>query len=126
MKTYIVLLKGINVGGHKKMPMATLKKFFQKGHGRQEGYFRVKKPIRAMIQFQRFNLMDSFPFRDSFDFIFCRNVMIYFNKQTQEMLVNKFYDCIVEGGYLLIGHSESLTGIDHRFKYIKPTVYLKQ
>ena len=62
-----------------KIQMATLRKCFQKGHGRQEGYFRVKKSIRDMIQFQRFNLMDPFPFRESFDFIFCRNVMIYLN-----------------------------------------------
>lgn len=109
-----------------KIPKPTLRKYFQKGYGSQEGRFRVKRSIKDMIKYQRFNLMDSFPFRETFNFVFCRNVMIYFNKQTQQMLVNKFYDCLVDGGYLLIGHSESLTGIDHGFKYIKPTVYHKQ
>ena len=79
-----------------------------------------------MIEFNRLNLMEPFPFKEAFDLIFCRNVMIYFDKDTQQVLVNKFYDCIADGGYLLIGHSESLSGIEHDFKYVKPTVYRKQ
>ncbi len=109
-----------------KIPKLSLRKYFQKGIGSQEGNFRAKRSVRDMIEFRRLNLMDSFPFKETLNLIFCRNVMIYFNKKTQETLVNKFYNCLQEGGYLLIGHSESLTGISHPFKYIKPTVYHKQ
>jgi len=65
-------------------------------------------------------------FRDFDDYYrCCRNVMIYFDKKTQERLVNKFHDVLVDGGYLFIGHSESLTGVDHPLRYIVPTVYKK-
>ncbi|MBW2108107.1 MAG: protein-glutamate O-methyltransferase CheR [Deltaproteobacteria bacterium] len=109
-----------------KIPAAMLRKYFQKGYGNQEGNFRVKQPVRDMISFQRLNLMEPFCFQDPFAFIFCRNVMIYFNKQTQEELVNKFYDCLADGGYLIIGHSESLTGIANGFRYVQPTIYQKE
>lgn len=86
---------------------------------------RIVPEIREMVTFRRLNLMESFPFKHQFDFIFCRNVMIYFDKPTQGTLVNKFYNFIREGGYLLIGHSESLTGLKNNFKYVQPTVYQK-
>jgi len=65
------------------------------------------------------------PFRPAqpFQVIFCRNVMIYFNKETQTQLVSRFASCLEPGGYLLIGHSESLTGLKHPYDYIKPAVY---
>lgn len=69
--------------------------------------------------------MEAFPFKRQFEIIFCRNVMIYFDKQTQGVLVNKFYNVLREGGYLFIGHSESLTGLRHNFKYVQPTIYQK-
>ena len=69
--------------------------------------------------------MEPFPFNQNFDVIFLRNVMIYFDKPTQDKLVNKCYAHIEKGGYFFIGHSESLTGISHTFKYIKPSVYQK-
>jgi len=86
---------------------------------------RIVPEVREMVTFRRLNLMESFPFKRQFDFIFCRNVMIYFDKQTQGVLVNKFANFLREGGYLFIGHSESLTGLKHNFKYIQPTVYQK-
>ncbi len=104
---------------------AMLRKYFQKGHGNMTGYIRLKPEIRKMVEFKRFNLMDSFSCRDKFHVIFCRNVMIYFDKGFQEVLVNKYYDSIKGGGYFFIGHSESLMKLNHRFKYVKPTVYLK-
>ncbi|MBI5179491.1 MAG: methyltransferase domain-containing protein [Nitrospinae bacterium] len=86
----------------------------------------VADEVREMITFRRFNLMEPrFPFKRKFDFIFCRNVMIYFDKPTQETLVNKYYDVLQPGGYLFIGHSESLTGLKHNYKYVQPTVYQK-
>ena len=78
-----------------------------------------------MVQFSRFNLMDTPPSNYCFDIIFCRNVMIYFDKATQAALIKRFYDCLNKGGYLFIGHSESLTGLIHDFKYIEPSVYRK-
>ncbi len=109
----------------KNIPQLLLKKYFQIGHGDWEKYYRVKKEIKNMIKFMRFNLMDNPDFNNAFDSIFCRNVMIYFDKKTQERLVNKFYDNLKTGGWLFIGHSESLTGIKHQFKYVEPSVYLK-
>lgn len=87
---------------------------------------RVAPEVLAMVTFRRLNLMmPGFPFKKQFDFIFCRNVMIYFDKRTQETLVNKYYHVLKPGGYLFIGHSESLTGLKNDFKYIQPTVYQK-
>jgi chemotaxis protein methyltransferase CheR len=103
-----------------------LKKYFQSGCGRWKGYCRIKKEIRDFVRFQRFNLMEKPPPDFLFDVIFCRNVMIYFDKTTQAALVKRFYDCLNKGGYFFIGHSESLTGLDHGFKYIEPSVYRKE
>jgi len=107
------------------IPEHLLRKYFQKGHGHREGYFRVKPGVKRCVDFRRFNLMAPFAFENRFDVIFCRNVMIYFDKSAQEALVNKFYDCLTPGGYLFIGHSESLLSIRHPFKYIQPTIYRK-
>jgi chemotaxis protein methyltransferase CheR len=76
-----------------------------------------------MVEFRRFNLMHPFPFKEAFDLILCRNVMIYFDKRTQQGLAEKFYDSLRDGGYLFIGHSETLTGITHRFEYVQPSIY---
>lgn len=105
------------------MPM--LKKYFQIGSGKSEGYYRIKKDIKDTVEFRRFNLMHKFPSDLNFDVIFCRNVMIYFDKRTQSTLIDKFYDCLKSGGHFFIGHSESLTGLRHRFNYVEPSVYHK-
>jgi len=82
--------------------------------------------LRNEVIFRKFNLMENvFPFKKRFHVIFCRNVMIYFDEQTKNALVNKFYDLLEPGGYLFIGHSESLKREDTRFKYIQPAVYRK-
>lgn len=87
---------------------------------------RIIPEIRSMIAFKRFNLITQhYPFKHQFDYIFCRNVMIYFDKPTQETLVGKYHKYLKPGGYLFIGHSESLTGLTHDFKYILPTIYQK-
>ncbi|MBA4396500.1 MAG: hypothetical protein C0394_03835 [Syntrophus sp. (in: bacteria)] len=109
----------------KNVSLEVLKKYFQSGSGRWEGHCRMKKEIRDMVRFQRFNLMETPPPDFLFDVIFCRNVMIYFDKATQGALVNRFYTCLNKGGYFFIGHSESLTGLDHGFAYIQPSVYRK-
>jgi chemotaxis protein methyltransferase CheR len=109
----------------KNITTPLLKKYFQLGQGSSEGYYRVKKDLKEMIDFRRFNLMDKFPSESHFDVVFCRNVMIYFDKQTQGTLINKYYDCLKRGGYFFVGHSESLTGLQHQFKYVEPSVYQK-
>jgi chemotaxis protein methyltransferase CheR len=109
----------------KNIATPILKKYFQIGTGQSEGHYRVKNELKSMIDFQRFNLMHKFPAQSQFDIVFCRNVMIYFDKQTQGVLVNKFYDSLNKGGYFFVGHSESLTGLNHQFNYIEPSVYQK-
>ncbi len=108
-----------------RVPYATRRQFFQKGVKRWSGFYRVKQRVRDLVQFQRLNFMEPFSFSEPFDVVFCRNVMIYFDKETQEKLVNRFYEVIQGPGYLFIGHSESLTGVKHRFRYVRPSVYRK-
>jgi chemotaxis protein methyltransferase CheR len=85
---------------------------------------RVIERIRKELTFRRFNLMnEKFPFKKPFDVIFCRNVMIYFDNKTRERLVNRFYENLVPGGYLFIGHSESIRYEGTGFQYVCPAVY---
>lgn len=87
---------------------------------------QIVPELRSVITFTRFNLMSTtFPFRHGFDVVFCRNVMIYFDNQTQQTLVNKIAAHLHPGGYLMIGHSESLNNIEHPLEYAEPTVYRK-
>jgi chemotaxis protein methyltransferase CheR len=72
-----------------------------------------------------FNLMDPIIFKKPFDIIFCRNVMIYFDKQTTNQLIERFYNATAEGGYLFIGHSETIDRTVSKYKYIQPAVYQK-
>ncbi|MCG2745939.1 MAG: protein-glutamate O-methyltransferase CheR [Desulfobulbaceae bacterium] len=108
-----------------KVPSEFLKNSFQKGVGKCSGYVKVKDELRRLVTFQHINLMDSFPWKEEIDVIFCRNVMIYFTRETQVELAEKFYHCLSPGGYLFIGHSESLTSITHRFQQTATTVYQK-
>ena len=108
------------------IPIPLLKTYFQQGKRGMEEYFTVKKSLREMVAFRRLNLMiPQYPFKGLFDFIFCRNVMIYFEKATQEDLIGKFYRYLQSGGYLFLGHAESLAGVKSRFSYIQPSVYRK-
>lgn len=86
---------------------------------------RVTGALRAPIRFARLNLMERWPMRGRFDLIFCRNVMIYFDAATQQRLVQRFEEILKPGGYLFVGHSESLTALDHQLQYIQPAVYSK-
>ena len=108
-----------------KVPHDILTKYFQKGTGNSAGKVKVKDTIRRQVAFQRFNLMDDFPWNGEMDVIFCRNVMIYFDRPTQEKLISKFYRCLNKGGYLFIGHSESIASIKHDFVQVEATTYKK-
>ncbi|MBF0495940.1 MAG: protein-glutamate O-methyltransferase [Deltaproteobacteria bacterium] len=107
------------------IPPNMLRTYFQRGNGQWQGYFRVKDTLQNIITFRYLNLMKPFPFNRPFDVIFCRNVMIYFDRSTQETLVNKYYQHLDEDGHLFVGHSESLAGVKHSFNYVKPTIYSK-
>ncbi len=85
--------------------------------------FAVGQEARRLISFARLNLMEEWPMRGPFDAIFCRNVMIYFDKPTQEKLVERYRRLLTPQGYLFVGHSESLTGITHGYRYAAPAVY---
>lgn len=89
------------------------------------GEYHVAHELKNIITFRKFNLMETFPFSNKFDIIFCRNVMIYFNVHTQEKLVKKFYDCMTPGGLLFIGQSESLINKKNTFNYLQPSIYFK-
>jgi chemotaxis protein methyltransferase CheR len=87
--------------------------------------YAATPPLRALVKFASLNLMEQWPMRGPFDAIFCRNVMIYFDKQTQQRLVERFWSLLRPGGHLFVGHSESLTGSAHRFRYVQPAVYVR-
>lgn len=106
------------------IPQAWRQKYFVKEDPLGKTW-RVVPQLRSLVSLARLNFMEKFPMRGPFDVIFCRNAMIYFDKPTQETLVRRFYDLLAPGGYLLIGHSESLTGAKHDFNYIQPAVYQK-
>ena len=109
-----------------QLPQDLVRRHFLRGKGAQAGKLKIRPNLAQMITFRRINLMDpSFPIRTPLDVIFCRNVMIYFDRLTQTTLIEKFYRYLRPGGYLFIGHSESLQWIDHQFTYLRPTIYQK-
>lgn len=90
------------------------------------GELSVSGPVRERIHYRRHNLMDAtFPFKHQFDAIFCRNVMIYFDRETRQTLVAKYHQHTRPGGYLFIGHSESLNRSETEYRYVMPAVYRK-
>jgi chemotaxis protein methyltransferase CheR len=96
-------------------------------HTRAEGVdrYEVAPGLRSVVFLRYLNLVQDWPLQGPLDFIFCRNVMIYFDKPTQNRLIRRFYDLLAPGGLLFTGHSESLTGITHEFQYVQPTIYRK-
>lgn len=107
------------------IPGQQLRKYWLRGEGDWAGHYRAKKEVRALVEFHRLNLMDPLPQIGPFPVIFCRNVMIYFDKPTQQRVVQRLAGRLEPGGYLLTGHSESLTGIEHGLEYVQPAVYRK-
>jgi chemotaxis protein methyltransferase CheR len=102
-------------------------KYLMKGKGSQEGFCRIVPELRKYVRFQRLNLIEGrhFGLRTKMDIIFCRNVVIYFDRNTQIQLFEKFYDQLKPGGYLFIGHSETLHGINDQFVPVGVAVYKK-
>jgi chemotaxis protein methyltransferase CheR len=98
---------------------------FLRGRGGSEGYYRIRPELARLVEFRRLNLVQPLPFDERFHVIFCRNVMIYFDKPTQQALVRSLAARLEPGGFLFVGHSESLTGAAHELTYVRPAIYRK-
>jgi chemotaxis protein methyltransferase CheR len=105
------------------VPVEARRIYFRRADVKGGTAFRIAEPVRRLVDFARHNLMGDWPMSGPFDAIFCRNVMIYFDKPTRESLVNRFWELLAPGGVLFIGYSESLSGLKHRFRYDQPAVY---
>lgn len=104
------------------IPPDLLRKYFLKG----EDSYRVRPELQKNITFKQINLTSNFVNdRSLFNLIFCRNVIIYFDREAQRTLMEKFYRSLVPGGHLFLGHSESLNGVFDKFKFIRASVYRK-
>lgn len=102
-----------------------LSRWFMRGAGESSGRVKVKPEIQQLITFKQLNLLHQWPFKGPFDVIFCRNVVIYFSKDTQRELFNRYADILRHDGALFIGHSESLFKVSDRFTLIGNTIYRK-
>jgi|YNPNPStandDraft_1061719.scaffolds.fasta_scaffold15282_3 chemotaxis protein methyltransferase CheR len=108
------------------LPQNWLRKYFQKGFGPAEGYYRVKPEWLNRVEFRQINLIENLRVQQVFHVIFCRNVMIYFDRDTQVHVVNQLLEKLCDGGYFIVGHAESLTGFITGLKCIKPSIYCKE
>ncbi len=113
-----------DVSKTKPIPLSLRGKYF-KPFGGEGNAYQAGANIKSMIRYRYLNLIEPWPFKGPFDVIFCRNVMIYFDKPTQEKIVEQFYSRLAPGGMLFTGHSESLTGAEHGLKYVEPTIYVR-
>lgn len=104
-----------------------LKKYFLKGKDQYQGYVKVKPILKDKIKFQYLNLLDdNYCPKGNFDIIFCRNVMIYFDKDVQAQVLKKFYEYLPKGGYLFLGYAESIVSSNLPFYYVAHSVYQKR
>lgn len=106
----------------KDVPPSWKQKYFTK---RSDGFYDLNPAVRKEVVFRPFNLMENFQYKKPYDLIFCRNVMIYFDQDTKNKLIDKFYNALTPGGYLFIGHSESVQRDKTNFNYIQPSIYQK-
>ena len=102
-----------------------LKNYVKKGKGDLQGSVKMDSRLMDMITFKQLNLLHEWPFKGPFDFMFCRNVVIYFNKETQKELFDRYANHLPENAPLFIGHSESLFKVTDRFKSMGQTIYRK-
>ena len=114
----------------KDIPYDWLKKYFKLGTGPNQGLFKVKENLKRMIEFRQLNLTsrEKFPIREPLDFIFCRNVFIYFDRETRAGVLRRFHEHLQPNGHLFLGHSESINPADEqnaRWQSVKHTVYKK-
>ena len=107
------------------LPVPLIRKYFNRITNGADPTFQIKDHIRGLVRLAYLNLMDPWPMKGPFNVIFCRNVMIYFDRSTQQTLINRFWDLLAPGGYLFVGHSEGLSGVSHKFNYVQPATYRK-
>ena len=107
------------------IPAPLQPRYLLRGTGVQSGSLRFKPEVRACVEFHRLNLMEALPETPPFPLIFCRNIMIYFDRPTQEGLVRRLTERLEPGGHLFIGHSESLNSISHGLDYVAPAIWRK-
>lgn len=105
------------------VPQPVLKNYFERGLGADEGKVRVRAHVRRAIEYRRLNLIEIDSLNETFDVVFCRNVMIYFDKTVQQRVVSMIERHLAPGGHLFIAHSESLNGLTHGLKWMAPAVY---
>ncbi|MCC5926874.1 MAG: protein-glutamate O-methyltransferase CheR [Bacteroidetes bacterium] len=118
--------EGIYSAEHvRDIPDAWLKKYFTRIGVNPEAW-QVDDRIASMIKFGRLNLQESWPMKGPFNIIMCRNVMIYFNRDTQQKLIKRFYDLLEPGGHLFLGHSETISGPNPGFVSVRPAAYQKK
>jgi chemotaxis protein methyltransferase CheR len=113
-------------GRFTEVPEPWRRAYLLRGQGESTGFYKVKPQLAQQVEFSRLNLIEPFPQRSLFHAIFCRNVMMYFDKPTQQNIVQKLSKCLERGGYLFVGHSESLTGVEHGLNYVRPATYRNQ
>lgn len=119
--------KGVYHGERlREVPGGLVGKYFTLVQARPERVYCVNREIQDHVTFGRLNLMEAWPMTGPFDAIFCRNVMIYFDKPTQARLVDRFTGLLRPGGLLCVGHSESLAGISHELEYVQPAAYRRR
>ena len=108
------------------VPPDQKKKYLLRSRDKYKGLVRITPELRETVKFRRLNFLeDNFGMREPMDIIFCRNVIIYFDRPTQEKLLNRFYDHLCPGGYMFLGHSETLHGLNVPLVQVSPTVYRK-
>lgn len=98
-------------------------RYFQRGVGQSQGLCRVKRSLAGRVEFRQVNLAEDYNHSHPFDVIFCRNAMIYFDRETQQQIVRRMCAHLAPGAYLIIGHSESLNGLDVPLRCIRPSIY---
>jgi chemotaxis protein methyltransferase CheR len=107
-----------------RLPEERVRRFFMRGTGQQSGYVRVKPELRRLVTFRQINLLDSaWPLRGPIDAVFCRNVMIYFDKTTQAAILRRVAPLLAKDGLLFVGHSESLFHVADTYRLRGKTVY---
>ena len=106
----------------KDVPIAWRNQYFKQV---DKDNVQIIDKLRKEVEFKTLNLMENFRFLKKFQLIFCRNVMIYFDQDTRTKLINKFYDVLEPGGYLFIGHSETIPRGTTKFEYVMPAIYKK-
>ena len=103
---------------------AFLARYFRRGFGTREGLYRIKPELRRQVTVSVINLFQTdYPVPLGLDVVFCRNVMIYFDEPSRQILVKRLYEQLAPGGHLFVGHAESLLGLKHGFRQVRPAVY---